>query len=574
MKTIRIAALSFIFSVSCLTWLYAKDIVVLYTGNTHAMLYTCSCPVEKDGGVARRATLIKQMRRKYPDLLLLDCGSFTAGGLMDEYTQNTGLDMSRSMVNIRAMEMMRYDAVAVSGDEFNFGKDFFLRNARKSDPAFLSFNLESEKVEPYIIKEVSGVKIGIIGLTNPAAYQKSEGLKVSYPRGAGQLVKRLKSEGVNVVIVLSTMDKKDDLSLISEAGDGIDVFFMGHNPSREDSESKIGPVFIIRPSWQGRQLGKLTLKVENGKLSGCRNEEIRLSEKIADDPQILEILPRCYSGTDCKKDGLNGTCKDPGTSASECVFTKPNKLKLTVITARDCVVCDTEHVLEMLRKQFPGIKAEYLDVRQANALVKELSINTLPAYIVGREVEQEKNFGSFKDNLEAKGGVYLLKPQVSGISYFLNRQKEKNKFDVFLSLFDNDASELLAVIKEFSPDLHFLAVKKGKGFNAKNGSFELEECLRGVCIQKYYPDKFWDYLSCRAGNLGSSWWDDCLPGVDALKIKKCAKGPEGARLLRENIALNEELQIGFNLSYLLDNYQIFSSRGVPSKESLRKIIKK
>ena len=60
---------------------YAKEITIIYTGETHAMLYPCNCPKEPDGGVARRATLIKQLRKNYPDALLLDSGGFFAGVL-------------------------------------------------------------------------------------------------------------------------------------------------------------------------------------------------------------------------------------------------------------------------------------------------------------------------------------------------------------------------------------------------------------------------------------------------------------------------------------------------------------
>jgi len=168
----------------------------------------------------------------------------------------------------------------------------------------------------------------------------------------------------------------------------------------------------------------------------------------------------------------------------------------------------------------------------------------------------------------------LLKPQVSGVAYFINRQIKKGSLDLFFSIFDKDAAELLSVLREFNPNLHFLAVEKNLGFDAKNGSFEIEEYLRGVCVQKYYPQKFWDYLICRAKNISSSWWEDCLNETDVLKIKTCARDSEGALLLKENIVLNKEVQVMFGLNYLLDNYQMFSSRGVPNKEELRKIIKK
>jgi len=553
--------------------LYAKDITILYTGNTHAMLYPCSCPIEQDGGIARRGSLVKELRRKFPGLLLLDCGSFTAGGLMDEYTQNTLLDMQRSEMNLKAMNLMRYDAVGVSSDEFNFGSNFFLKNTGKGSLVFLSANLGSDKVKPYIIKQVSGVKIALIGLTDLSAGQKSEGLKVEAPSQIGQLVSRLRKEGAEVVIILSTMGKKEDLDLISEVK-GIDILFMGNNPGREDLGPKVGSTFIVRPFWQGRKLGKLTLEVKNGKLLNCKSEDIRLSDKIADDPGILSILPRCYSDANCRKDGLTGNCRNPGELKSSCMFPKPNKLKLTVISAKDCVVCNTEPVVELLKKQFPGISPEYIDLKRAQKLVKDLSIKTLPAYIIGKEIEKENNFDGFKNNLELTGGVYVLKPQLGGISYFIYRQVKKGSLDLFLSLFDKNAAGILSVIREFNPNLHFLAVANDKGFDANNGTPEIEECLRGVCVQKYYPQKFWDYLICRAKSINSSWWEDCLEVADAFKIKACARGPEGALLLKENIALNKEVQVSFSLSYLLNNYQMFSSLGAPDKKELRDIIKK
>ena len=422
--------------------LYAKEVTILYSGNTHAMLYPCSCPIEHDGGIARRATLVKELRKKFPGLLLLDCGGFTAGGIMDEYTQNTRLDMQRSEVNLKAMELMQYDAVAISSDEFNFGKDFFLKNARKNNPAFLSVNLESDKIEPYIVKQVSGVKIGIIGLTNLAVSQKSEGLKVSQPKVMSQLVSRLRNEGVEIIIVLSTLGKKEDLDLISKVK-GIDILFMGYNPVKDELGSKVGSTFIVRPFWQGRKLGKLTLEVKDGKFLNCKDEEIRLSDKIADDPVVQAILPRCYSDANCKKDGLTGSCQNPGELKASCSFVEPNKVRLVIISPKDCTVCNSEPVLDLLKKQFPGITAEYVDLPRAKNLIKSLSIQVLPAYIIAGEVEKEDNFNNFKDNLEEKGGVYMLKPQVSGISYFPNRQVKKGSLDLFFSIFDKDASGLL-----------------------------------------------------------------------------------------------------------------------------------
>ncbi|MCX5699521.1 MAG: hypothetical protein NTX01_07470 [Candidatus Omnitrophica bacterium] len=563
-------------------FVYAKEVTILYTGQTHAMLYPCSCPIQQDGGIGRRATQLKQLRKKYTGLLLLDCGNFTAGGQMDEYTQNIQLDMRRSEVNYKALELMRYDAVGIGPDEFNFGREFFLKNAKKTNPAYLSANLNTDKVVPYLIKDSNGVKVAIIGLTGLSANQKAEGLKISAPSQISELVSRLKNTGAQVLILLSTQGESEDLKLISKVK-GIDIIFIGNNPQKEEVLTKIDETFFLRPAWQGRKLGKLTLKIQDGKLSDCKVDELPLSDKLNDAPDIAAILPRCYSDVNCKEKGLAGICQNPGALNSSCLFAKPNKVNLFIINVKDCVTCNTEPVISFLKKKFPGLTVKTLDypgpVRSgtsngAQKMIKDLSLQVLPAYIFPKSIEKEDNFESIKNDLQLIDDFYVFKPQASGISYFLNQKAKPGNFDLFFSIFEKDAALLLTTVKEFNPGLHFLTVEKNAGFDAQNGLPEVEEYLRSVCVRKYYPEKFWDYLICRSENIRSGYWEDCLSGVDASRVKTCARGAEGINLLRENTSLNKQLQISSGPSYLLDNQEIFSSRMVPPKEKLRKILKR
>jgi hypothetical protein len=539
------------------------------------MLYPCSCPIQQDGGVGRRATLIKELREKDPQLLLLDSGNFTAGGLMDEYTQSAQLDMARSQVNYKSMELMKYDAVAIGSDEFNFGKDFFLKNVKKNNPAYLSVNLETENVIPYIIKDVNGVKVGVIGLTGLSAYQKTEGLKINEPKKIAELINLLKKDGVAVIILLSTLGEQQDLKLILEVK-GIDILFVGQKPLKDEALTKIDSTFIVRPNWQGRRLGKLNLEVKDGKLLNCKVDELRLSDKFVDNAGIAAILPRCYADANCKSKGLIGSCANPGTLSASCSFKVPNKVDLTVVTAKDCAICNTDEVINSLKKKFPGLTAQYVYYpdSMAQKLINDLSIQGLPAYIFGKEVEKEDNFYPIKDDFSLIGDVYLLKLEKTGMSYFLNRLKTKGSFDLFLSLFEKDTVEVLAAAQEFTPKLHFLATQDLDGFVAKNGAPEVEEYLRAVCVKKYYPQKFWDYLFCRGKNINSSYWDDCLGATDISGVKSCARGPEGQELLKENISLNKELKIMLGPTYLLNNREVFSTQGKVTQQELKKIITK
>jgi hypothetical protein len=65
-----------------------------------------------------------------------------------------------------------------------------------------------------------------------------------------------------------------------------------------------------------------------------------------------------------------------------------------------------------------------------------------------------------------------------------------------------------------------------------------------------------------------------LEGSDIDRVKVCARGEEGALLLEANSKINSEIKVMFGPTYLLDNKVIFSSKGVPAKEDLEKIIKK
>lgn len=561
--------------------LYAEEITILYTGGTHAMLYPCNCPNEPDGGVARRAALIKKLKKEYAQILLLDGGGFFAGGSRDEYSQNTQLDSRRTSLNLKAMELMHYDAVAISQEEFNFGEDFLRDRVKKTNLDFLSCNISGEGLPENLresrIRELAGIKFGIIGVTALSAGSKSGSIKIL---PANSEVKRavasLKENGADIIILLSNLGDGLDKRLIEEAA-GIDVIIQSSTPANKEEEfAKVGDTLLLSSSWQGRRLGKVILTIKDKKVDGFKVEALRLSDEIADDAVMLSAVPECFSDARCKKEGFEGSCQNPGISSSRCSFIKAEKIKLLVITYRPCPGCDEDKVIDLLKKQFPGLVIKYLyypGSKEAQKLITKLSISTLPAFLLEKRVEQERNFSNIQYLSQGEGGFYFLKPEFSGVAYFLGRQKLEGRLDLFLSLYEQNSNELLELMKGFNPELHFLAIEKEGKFEAAFGEAEIEEYLRTVCVYKYYPKELWDYLSCRSQDIQSSWWEDCLGELDYKKIKLCAKSEEGNSLLRENISLNKELKVMVGPVYLLNNQEIFTSRGIPAKEEFEKIIK-
>jgi predicted DsbA family dithiol-disulfide isomerase len=96
---------------------------------------------------------------------------------------------------------------------------------------------------------------------------------------------------------------------------------------------------------------------------------------------------------------------------------------------------------------------------------------------------------------------------------------------------------------DFSVD--YIATDNGDGkFSSLHGQTEVDEDLRELCAMKYYAAdyKFMDYITCRDKSIQSTAWESCATdnGMDAAKIKACAEGSEGTKLLSDSIKASDD----------------------------------
>ncbi len=138
-------------------------LTILYTTDLHG--HILSVPTRKAprgaGGLLRCATLIEQVRAQEKYVLLLDAGDTIQG------SAESWLTGGRCMT--RAMELLHYDAWCLGNHDFDWGTTNLLRLLDKTELGVLAANIEPPlpEVRPYLIKEVDGVRVAILGLTNP-----------------------------------------------------------------------------------------------------------------------------------------------------------------------------------------------------------------------------------------------------------------------------------------------------------------------------------------------------------------------------------------------------------------------
>src|ERR1041385_3484309 len=178
MKRISVAVLiiSFVFALhgsdAAQTKPSRAHVVILSTTDMHGRVFPIDYYTNKydNVGIAKVATLVKEARKTDPDLLLVDSGD-TIQGTPLEYFHNKRNNAPPDPMML-AMNALKYDSMTVGNHEYNFGLQVLNKEASEAKFPFLSANTydagtNTTHYQPYIVKEVQGVRIGVLGLTTP-----------------------------------------------------------------------------------------------------------------------------------------------------------------------------------------------------------------------------------------------------------------------------------------------------------------------------------------------------------------------------------------------------------------------
>ncbi len=295
------------------------QLTILHFNDVHARFepinkYNSDCSEEDNaagecfGGMARLKTGIDQRREALngegKNVLTLDAGDQFQGSLF--YTQYKG------QFAAEIMNMVGIDAMAVGNHEFDDGPETLAAFVDEVDFPVLFANTDlakepllKDKVQPYVIKEVGGEKIGIIGLlAEDTDETSSPGPNVPFIRAEEVLpglIEELSADGVNKVIALSHMGLGRDRQ-IAAAVDGIDVIVGGHSHTllSNTAEGAEGPyptivtspdgteVPIVQAFAYSKYLGEIELTFDDeGKVTAASGDALILDARIGEDPAIL-----------------------------------------------------------------------------------------------------------------------------------------------------------------------------------------------------------------------------------------------------------------------------------------------
>jgi len=276
------------------------EITLLHTNDVHAHYVPFEPfgePVQ--GGAARLATVIEEIRTRDDDVLLLDAGDQFQGTL---YFTVGGADVVADVMNT-----LGYDAMCVGNHEFDAGPSELARLIEAADFPVLSANIDAsadpdlgDELLPYSVFVFDGQPVAVIGLTTGhTAVSSSPGPKVEFldvRSAAQQTVTEIQMLGINKIIALTHLGYEEDLALAASVH-GIDVIVGGHShttltdyPTRIMSASA-EPVLVVTVGDWGRYLGELRVTfTAGGLIENYQGRMIPIDAAIPEDPAVLDIL--------------------------------------------------------------------------------------------------------------------------------------------------------------------------------------------------------------------------------------------------------------------------------------------
>ena len=322
----------FIYSLSTLVILFALvlagrsfapdrvQITILGTTDLHGNILPLDYYTNKSDnrGIAKIATLIKRVRKEQPNVLLIDSGDTIQGSPLESFHGRKNNQPPDPMMLI--MSSLNYDAMAVGNHEYNFGLKVLEKARSEAKFPWLSANTydkakQQPHYKPYIVKEVAGVKIGILGLTTPGVPNWDNppnyaGLEFHEPVvEARKWVPILREqEKADVVVIAMHMGLGEDLRTgevspgqvpheneaisIAKEVPGVDVIFMGHT-HRDVPSLYINGVLLTQANHWGRHLARADLYLQRDgsrwRMYAKSARTIPSDDRVEPDPEVVKL---------------------------------------------------------------------------------------------------------------------------------------------------------------------------------------------------------------------------------------------------------------------------------------------
>lgn len=257
------------------------------------------------GGLARVYTVVREIRSRSTASLLVNTGDALQGSAEALFTRGEAV--------VAVMNHFGIDASVPGNWDYLYGPRQFRRIFAESASVpplanwhALAANLHSTNrgagdepcpvLPPFLIREVGGVRVGIIGLTTKRGIRVGLAATRDFLFDDGEsalarLVPLLRNaRGVDLVVVASELELANNVRL-AERIPGIDVVLSAdmHERTTQPIVASTGTL-LVEEGQDGSAVGELVLTVRRRRLAGWRFFSHSVTDRIAEDRAIRAVV--------------------------------------------------------------------------------------------------------------------------------------------------------------------------------------------------------------------------------------------------------------------------------------------
>lgn len=284
-----------------------QTITILHVADLHAQLephlelffHDGKDRIELAGGFARVAAAIRHERAaRGANVLVLDGGDTIQGSGAAALTKGAAV--------VGPLTALGIDVALPGNWEVVYGAETLRTRARELPYPMIAANIRDAKTgerlfPPYAIREVGGVRVGILGYTDPDVPRRqpptySAGLTYDGPEELPALARELREKhGAAVVILMSHIGLSKAVALTPSVP-GIDIHLSADTHERTYKPIDVGGTLVVEPGAFGSFLGRFELTVEGGRVVDRRWELVELTAaKFPEAADVREHVTRALA---------------------------------------------------------------------------------------------------------------------------------------------------------------------------------------------------------------------------------------------------------------------------------------
>jgi len=275
---------------------------------------------ESRGGLARVATLVKQIRASNPNSVLMNIGDTYHGGVEALYTLGNAV--------VDPLNALGVDVGVPGNWDFTYGPNAFRlryvsglstlqRNALQrtvqvtiKQPNFPNIAANMQSTAGYnagtlllpgtYTKTMGGVKVGFIGLTSDIVAQMDAALATGFSFTQGESAYRdlinnqaqtLRSQGAQLVMVMSELGLQKDYRLADVINTGaVDVFFSAHTHDTIFTPLKTKSGALVVESGHSGWLGRMDVDFVSGQKPVFNWTLLAVDARVAEDSAMKLLV--------------------------------------------------------------------------------------------------------------------------------------------------------------------------------------------------------------------------------------------------------------------------------------------